>query len=117
MNLLNLVLLLQVAAVQGRVVDDAGAPIVNARVSVVSRTPGATVVLSDEDGRFEVRTGDRTAGIRVVAVKTGFGRREVSVGAADSDVTIRLPRGVAISGRVLDEFGDAVMNARVAARS
>jgi hypothetical protein len=94
------------SAITGRVVvDDSGDPVANARV--VLNVPGSTdrvVAMSDRDGRFSLLVPPGRHNI--VATKPRFARGEVTV-------EVRLRRGAAISGRIIDEFGDPVVAARV----
>lgn len=104
--------LAQTRAIGGRVVaDDTGDPIVNARVTLVTTGPAAPVVLTDHEGRFTL-TAPPTR-VTIAANKSGYSRREATANAADTSIEIRLPRGAAISGRIVDEFGDPVMGVRV----
>src|SRR4029453_10423200 len=101
--------------ITGRVVADAsGDGLPNARVTVRSNALGAPVVLTDAEGRFRLTAAqDRV----IVAVsKSGYGPRELQV-TRRSGIEIRLSRGAAISGHVVDEFGDPVVNARVTAET
>ena len=94
----------------GRVVaDDTGEAIANARVGLNGSTQSA--VLTNHDGRFDLSA---PAGRYTIAVsKTGYGRRELTT--SDQPGEIRLLRGVAISGRVMDAHGDPVVGGRVVA--
>lgn len=99
-------------SVSGRVLaDETGDPIANARVTVVSAGLGTPVVLTSGDGRFTLTAP--LARTTIAANKSGYGRRETIVTAAESTIEIRLLRGAAISGRVVNEFGDPVMGSRV----
>jgi hypothetical protein len=116
-------------SIRGRVVtaDREPAPIRNARVSI-SEANVAEPVFTDDAGRFAL-TGIRAGRYQLVAEKTGFARTRygttnplepptliaVADGAAVNGVDIRMPRGASISGRVLDENGDAVVGATVSA--
>jgi protocatechuate 3,4-dioxygenase beta subunit len=106
----------QTVAISGRVVaDDTGDPLPNARVTLTPASAGTRVVLSDAEGRF---TLSASAGRHtVVASKSGYARRELTMNAGGDALEIRLPRGAAMSGRVVDEFGDPVMAARVTAET
>jgi uncharacterized GH25 family protein len=106
----------QAVAISGRVVaDDTGDPLPNARVTLTPASAATRVVLSDAEGRF---TLSASAGRHtVVASKSGYARRELTMNAGGDALEIRLPRGAAISGRVVDEFGDPVMAARVTAET
>src|SRR5437773_408582 len=95
--------------VTGRVVSDAtGDPLPNVRVTVRTAGVGAPAVMTDADGRFSLAvSADRVA---LSASKSGYGPRDVTA-AAGTPIEIRLSRGAAISGRVIDQFGDAVVGA------
>src|SRR5688500_7120129 len=117
------------ASITGRVVSaDTGAPVRRAEVQAsIGGAPGPRAVLTDENGRFELRNRPEGRWILRVA-KTGFvpqqfGQRNPftaseQVVLADRQQFIAdfaLTRGAAIMGRVYDEFGDPIANARVAA--
>jgi uncharacterized GH25 family protein len=96
----------------GRVIaDETGDPIANARVSLLTTGQGVPVVLTNHDGRFTLAAPPTR--LIVAASKSGYGRREAAVAITESSVEIRLSRGAAISGRVVDEFGDPIWQARV----
>src|SRR5688572_12325911 len=104
------------SAISGRVVaDDSGDPIANARVVLnFPGKPGGSdrvVAVSERDGRFvlPVLPGRHN----IVATKPRFARGQVTVDAGTDAGEIRLRRGAAISGRIIDEFGDPVIAARV----
>jgi hypothetical protein len=116
------------AAIRGRVVTaDTGAPIRRAQVRAFSPEGRESRGTStDAEGRFELR--DLPAGRwELVASKAGFvtlrfGQRrpleagrpiELGDGETISKADIALPRGGAVTGRVVDEFGDPVAGARV----
>jgi protocatechuate 3,4-dioxygenase beta subunit len=118
------------SVIRGRIVAaDTGAPIRRAQVRAFSpevrESRGAS---TDAQGRFELR--DLPAGRwEVMASKAGFvtlryGQRrpfeagrpiEISDGETMAKADIALPRGAAMTGRVLDEFGDPIAGARVQA--
>ena len=101
----------QTRAISGRVLaDQAGDPIPNARVTITAAT-GAQVVLTDHEGRFTLTAP--LARVTVAVSKSGYSRRDTAVAAADQSIEIRLLRGAAISGHIVDEFGDPIMGARV----
>jgi hypothetical protein len=115
LNLMALQVQAQSVAVtlRGRVVtDDTVEPIANARITAPSQTFGAPVVLTDGDGQFAVAVPPGTT--RIVASKTGYGRREIAVPLGSQSVLVRLLRGASVSGQVADEFRDPVQGARVA---
>jgi hypothetical protein len=116
------------AVIRGRVVTaDTGTAIRRAQVRAYSpevRESRATT--PDAQGRFELR--DLPAGRwELVASKAGFvtlrfGQRrpleagrpiELGDGETMTKADIALPRGGAVTGRVVDEFGDPVAGARV----
>lgn len=116
------------AVIRGRIVTaDAGTPIRRAQVRAFSAdTRASRLASSDAQGRFELR--DLPAGRwELTASKAGFvtlryGQRrpfeagrplELRDGQVLEGAEIALPRGAAITGRVFDEFGDAVAGARV----
>ena len=119
------------AIIRGRVLAaDTGAPVRRAQVrAVAAGRRGNRLVTTDEQGAFELRDlpGGRW---NVTASKAGFvtmsfgQRRPFEAGRpieiADAQVMERvdlvLPRGAAITGRLLDEFGDPVARARVQAQ-
>jgi len=100
--------------VVGRVVAaSTGEPIRNARVTLSPASKNTPVVLTDEDGTF--RFAAPTARYRVVASKTGYARAEAPPPAAGEPVEVRLKRGAAIAGRILDEHGEPVVDVKVSA--
>ena len=116
------------AVIRGRVLTaDTGSPIRRAQVRAFSNdTRGSRLASTDGDGRFELR--DLPAGRwELSASKAGFvtlrfGQRrpfeagqpiEVRDGQVVERTDIALPRGGAITGRVFDEFGDAIAGARL----
>ena len=118
------------AIMRGKILTaDTGIPVRRAQVrAVLSDSRDTRLVTTDGQGAFEFR--DLPAGRwDVAASKAGFvtmhfgQRRPFEAGRpieiADSQVLERvnfsLPRGAAITGRVLDEFGDPVAGARVQA--
>ena len=105
----------QSITISGRVVaDETGDSIPNARVTFSPSAQGTPVVLSDGDGRFTLTAPPGTS--IVVASKSGYARTEVTP-ANGQAINIRLRRGAAISGRVVDEFGDPVPAARITAET
>jgi protocatechuate 3,4-dioxygenase beta subunit len=116
------------AVIRGRVLAaDSGTPIRRAQVRAVSpETRVSRLATTDAQGRFEFR--DLPAGRwQITASKAGFvtlrygQRRPFEAGrpleVRDAQVLegaeLALPRGAAVTGRVFDEFGDAVAGARV----
>lgn len=116
------------AVIRGRIrTADTGAPIRRAQVrAVAGDIRGSRLATTDGEGRFEFR--DLPAGRwQISASKAGFvtlryGQRrpfeagrpiELGDNQTISNADIALPRGAAITGRVYDEFGDAVAGARL----
>lgn len=114
---------------RGRVISaDTGTVLRRAQVTISNPDIGGKTAVTDAQGRYEFR--DLPAGrFSLSASKSGFlemkygqsrpserGRRiELADGQALEKVDIVLPRGGAISGRILDEFGDPIPDASVAA--
>ena len=118
------------ATLRGRVVTaDTRTAIRRAQVRAVSaNTSDSRLVASDAQGMFEFR--DLPAGRwELTASKAGFvtmrfgqlrpfeaGRPvEIADGQIIERISLMLPRGAAITGRVFDEFGDPVAGARLQA--
>ena len=116
------------ASIQGRVTAaDTGAPIRRAEVRAMNERSVNRLVTTDGDGRFELR--NLPAGeYRLTASKSGFvsltfGQRrpfeavEVIALEPDQKVTasMALPRAGAITGRIVDNSGEPLEQARVQA--
>jgi hypothetical protein len=116
------------AVIRGRVVSsDNGMPVRRAQVRAQSGELRANrLVSTDAQGRFEFK--DLPAGRwNLTASKAGymtlrFGQKrsfeagspiEISDGQVMERADFALPKGAAITGRIFDEFGDPVANARV----
>ena len=116
------------AVIRGRVVSaDSGTPVRRAQVRAQSAELRANrLVSTDAQGRFEFK--DLPAGRwNLTASKAGymtlrFGQKRsfeagTPIEIADAQVMERadfsLPKGAAITGKIFDEFGDPVANARV----
>ena len=116
------------AGLSGTVVAaDTGAPIRRAQVRAMTGDgKDNQVALTDEQGRFELRAlvGGRYT---LTASRSGFvsvqyGQRrpnergtpvEVSPGQRLDQLTLALPRGGVIAGRVMDEFGEPLADVQV----
>jgi protocatechuate 3,4-dioxygenase beta subunit len=117
------------ATIAGTVMDQSGDPVAGATVTLYGPTlPGGSNALqTDSTGAF--RFTDLTAGnYRIGASKPGFvpvqeGQRSYRVGGRAfplrsgerRDVRLRLPRLGAITGRIVDERGNPLVNAWVRA--
>lgn len=116
------------AVIRGRVTtQDTGAPVRRAQVrATTAGVPFGRLSTTDANGQFELR--DLPAGQwSLTASKPGFvsqrlGQRrpfetvapvELQEGQQLGGANFALPRGGAITGRLLDDFGDPVANARV----
>jgi protocatechuate 3,4-dioxygenase beta subunit len=100
------------AVVNGRVVAaETGDPVPNVRVTVSQQGTGMPVVLTDRDGHF--RLSVPTGLTRIVARKTGFAPESAMATMNGVPSDIRLRRAASISGRIVDEFGEPVVDARV----
>jgi hypothetical protein len=115
------------ALITGRVTSESGGPLRRAEVRAISDTGLTRFATTDADGRYVVR--DLPAGTFTLHVsKTGFvplyfgqrrpferrGTIRLSEGQRAS-ADMRLPRGGAISGRIVDVAGEPVMGASVQA--
>jgi len=103
------------ARIAGSVIDEDRRGIGGVRVSV-SRTKNA---ISAADGRFVLRT-EEEGELQADAVKKGLpaarsGKLRVAGGERMSGVTITMPRGVALTGRVIDRDGKAIAGAGIGA--
>ena len=126
------------AVIRGTVTRTDGLPLVHATVTTTvpqgfllgqNRVPGPKSVQTDENGNYEL--GDLPAGTyRVVAGKLGYtgaayGNRaddpqtgtpiQIAEGQIKTKIDITLPRYSAMTGHVLDEYGDPVENVMVTA--
>src|SRR4029079_2249041 len=113
------------ARLRGRVLAvDNGGPVRRAQVRIMSQDIGSKTAMTDADGRYEFR--DLPAGrFNLSAAKAGYvtiqygqtrpfesGKTiDLSEGQVMEKADISMPRGSAISGRVVDEFGDPVADA------
>lgn len=105
------------AAIRGRVIVSATNDVV--RHAVVTISGGGTripAILSDEDGRFQF-TALPSATFTVVAAKPGFAETsvtlEVAAGRTVEVPPIALPRGGVLTGSMIDEVGEPVVDSGV----
>jgi protocatechuate 3,4-dioxygenase beta subunit len=117
------------STIRGSIVAaDTGSPLRRAQVRVSGQGVGSRLATTDAQGKFEIK--ELPAGSYTIsAQKAGYvtlqyGQRRPSesgipVNIADGQLleklTIALPRGSVITGRVTDEFGEPVANAMVTA--
>ena len=118
------------ATIEGRIVRSDGLAVRFARVQLSSGeqslAPFVAEAIADEDGRYEFV--DVAPGRYLVAASdtsltsAAFGQRRpgdrgelitVRAGTAVDHIDIAMPRRSAISGRILDEYGDPIANANV----
>ena len=94
--------------------DDSATLLRRARVRVIDSA--VQPVFTDQEGRFEIAVPARSFTVRVS--KPGFAPRQIqSALVSDEPLDIRLPRGAAINGRVIDNTGMPVIDARVTLRT
>ena len=114
---------------RGRVLSaDTGGPVRRAQVRISSQDIGTKSAMTDAEGRYEFR--DLPAGrFNMSATKAGYvtiqygqtrpfesGKAvDLTEGQLMDKADFSLPRGSAISGRLVDEFGDPVADALVSA--
>jgi carboxypeptidase family protein len=117
------------ARLRGRVISlDNGGPVRRAQIRITSQDIGSKSAMTDADGRYEFR--DLPAGrFTLSATKAGYvtvqygqtrpfesGKPiDLSEGQLMDKADFSLPRGSAISGRLVDEFGDPIADALVSA--
>ncbi len=101
--------------VSGRVVDERGRPVAEARISIWTgdhRTSGS--VKTDVDGNFAARRAFAgPAELRVQADGVAMRRAYVNADEAELADAIIMPDGLSVPVRVLDEAGGPVAGARV----
>jgi hypothetical protein len=100
----------------GRVVDaDNDRPLRRAMVSMARQNVQARAVLTDEDGRFAIDLSDPS--IAIVITKAGYASTVIEIDRRTParELDVRLRRGAAISGRLLEQ-GQLAIGARVLAR-
>jgi protocatechuate 3,4-dioxygenase beta subunit len=117
------------SVIRGTIVAaDTGTPIRRAQVRVSGQAVPSRLATTDAQGRFEIR--DLPAGSYTISAQKGgfvslqYGQRRPSEAGTPIDLgdgqtidklTIGLPRGSVITGRITDEFGEPVANATVTA--
>src|SRR2546427_9528620 len=105
----------QAIVISGRVVaDETGQPLANARVSISSAALRTRIVMANGGGHFALSVPpDRYT---IDGSKSGYVKGEATATGGQA-IEIRLTRAAAISGRVVDEFGDPVPAVSVAAET
>jgi hypothetical protein len=117
------------ARLRGRVLSaETGGPVRRAQVRIIGQDIGSKAAMTDGEGRYEFR--DLPAGrFSLSAAKAGFvtiqyGQTRPFESGKAIDLTegqlldkadFSMPRGSAISGRLVDEFGDPIADALVSA--
>jgi hypothetical protein len=101
------------ARISGSIVDEDRRGIAAARITA----RGARQVVSAPDGRYLVRT-EHEGELRVDAAKKGLPEAHsetlrVAAGDRKSNVTITIPRGVALAGRVIDRAAKPIAGAAI----
>jgi hypothetical protein len=100
--------------ITGRVVTDSTSdPVRNARITLFPESQETPVVLTDAAGAFRLTAP--LGRFSVVVTKPGYARADASPAVAGRPVEVRLKKGAAIAGRVVDERGDPVVGVQVAA--
>ncbi|HZT75052.1 MAG TPA: carboxypeptidase-like regulatory domain-containing protein [Vicinamibacterales bacterium] len=100
----------------GRVVaDETGDAVPNARVRIAAAGRSAVLAVTDDEGRFTIAQPSWPA--TITAFKSGYVSRAILVRAAQPSIEVRLARAAVISGRVVNELGDPIVDARVAAEA
>jgi hypothetical protein len=102
--------------IRGQVVsdDDSRVTLRRARVIVAGLPAGA--VYTDQQGRFEIAAPSAASILRIS--KPGWALTQVPVAAADASepLQVRMPRGAAINGRLVDEAGGPAVDISVRVR-
>ena len=103
------------ARIAGSVLDEDRRGIGGVRVSF----PQTKAAVSAADGRFVLRT-EEEGNLRLDAVKKGLpaarsATLRIAAGERTSGVTITMPRGIALTGRVIDRDGKPIAGAGLAA--
>ena len=102
--------------VRGRVVDETGRPVADARLSVrsdwwINITPDED--RTDADGRFRIQHGLGAGPAQLTVTHEEHRRLERPLTLPTPELTLVLQRGSALSGRVLDAWGAPVKDAEI----
>ena len=86
-----------------------GSPLRRVRIEVVAAGVSADPVFTDDEGRFELLVPEQSH--ELTFIKAGFVRQEMNrpAAAGNAALSIRLVPGAVITGRVVDQFGDAAL--------
>jgi hypothetical protein len=116
------------ASISGRVVSLEGSPLRRTQVQLAGSGVTGRTVLTDNEGRYSFTDLPASRySLRVFRggfINLAYGQRtptepakqiELADGQALSGIDIVLPRGSAITGRVVDEYGEPVLQAQVQA--
>lgn len=93
--------------IRGRVVSDdaSAAPLRRVRMAVDGANVTSTAIYTDGEGRFDIVV-PRSGAPRLRLTKAGFAPLDVPAPAVAGNVDLRMARGAAVSGSVVDRFGD-----------
>ena len=115
------------AHIRGRVTDAAGRPLGYVEIRAGNGTPNTANGLTDRDGRFDLANlpaGTYTvSAVKPTYVRSAWGeerpegpgrRFTLADGETRSDINFRLARGGVIAGKIVDEYGDPIVDLLVA---
>jgi protocatechuate 3,4-dioxygenase beta subunit len=107
------------------VTGDSNDPVRRARVSITSDVATSRLAFTDAEGRFQfgglaagpyTLQADKAGYVATTPTDLpggGFARIDMTDGATANDVELRLVKGAAISGRIVDVYGEPVVDAVV----
>ena len=102
--------------IRGRIVaTEDGRALPRARVAVLADGRNLESVFADDRGTFNVVPGS-DAKLVLSVTKAGYAVQHVTVPVSPSELIVKLPRGVSISGRVADPNGEGAVDVRIVAR-
>src|SRR5262245_50401220 len=102
--------------IRGRIVaaeDSRALP--RARVAVLADGRNLESVFADDRGAFNVVSGS-DAKLVLSVTKAGYAVQHVTVPSSPSELIVKLPRAVSISGRVADPNGEGAVDIKIVAR-
>ena len=109
-------------SIAGRVTAENDAVLPRVRVAVTVQGAQPSAVLTDERGRFALSLPDTPAPVRLTLTKAGYAAQTLDLARSDvaaartRELQVRLARGAAISGQVVDQLGEPVVGSRVMAQ-